>query len=145
MLQLVGTTANGNVKTLTNLQFMLGFSQHQISQVLNNLPRIFSIADIYKLVEIWHRRHAQRILVIFRNVFGDVNVDIEAQFAVGDTDSYEFDDDLLDEWNEFLEDGELYEMIVDNLSLSQLQSSGLEDKTTMAMVPAMMMLWHQQY
>ena len=127
VLQLVGTTANGNVKTLTNLQFMLGFSQHQITQVLDNLPRIFSIADIYKLVEIWHRRHAQRILVIVRNVFGDVNVDIEAQLAVGDTDSYEFDDDLLDEWNEFLEDDELYEMIVDNLSLSQLQSSGLED------------------
>jgi len=33
VLQLVGTTANGNVKTLTNLQFILGFSRHQISQV----------------------------------------------------------------------------------------------------------------
>lgn len=29
--QLVNTTANGDVKTLTNLQFMLGFTDHQIS------------------------------------------------------------------------------------------------------------------
>lgn len=31
VLELLNTTANGEVKTLTNLQFMLGFSEHQIS------------------------------------------------------------------------------------------------------------------
>ena len=128
VMQLIGTSANGNVKTLTNLQFMLGFSQHQISQVLDNLHRIFSIADIYVFVEIWDQRHAQRILSVVNKVFGDISVDSGSQVAVNNTDNYEFDDDLLDEWNEFLQDDELYEMIVNNLSLSQLQCSALEEE-----------------
>ena len=107
IMQLVGTTANGNVKTLTNVQFMLGFSQHQISQVLDNLHRIFSTADVYNLVEIWDRRHAQRILSIVSNVFQDINVNSDSLVAVNDTDNYEFDDKLLDEWHEFLQDDEL--------------------------------------
>ena len=117
-MQLVDTTANGNAKTLTNLQFMLGFSHHQISQVLDKLHRIFPAADVYNLVEIWDRRHAQRILLIVSNVFQEIDVNSDSLVAVNDTDNHEFDDELLDEWHEFLQDDELYEMIVDNMSLS---------------------------
>ena len=39
VLELLNTTANGEVKTLTNLQFMLGFSEHQISQVLEHVAQ----------------------------------------------------------------------------------------------------------
>ena len=128
IMQLVGTAANGNVKTLTNLQFILGFSQYQISQVLDNLHRIFSIADVCNLVEIWDRRHAQRILSIVSNVFKDINVNSDSLVAVNDTDNSEFDDELLDEWHEFLQDDELYEMIVDNMSVSHLESPALEEE-----------------
>ena len=129
LMQLVGATANGNVKTLTNIQFMLGFSEHQISQVLDNLHRIFSVADIFKLVEIWDKRHAQKILVIVGDVFQDINVKSDSDVAVmNNTDGYEFDDELLDEWQELLQDDDLYEMIVDNLSLSQLENSALEEE-----------------
>ena len=31
VVQLVNTIANGDIKTLTNMQFMLGFADHQIS------------------------------------------------------------------------------------------------------------------
>ena len=104
---------------------MLGFLQHQISQVLDNLHRIFSVADIHNLVEIWDRRHAQRIV---RNVFQDISVNNELEVAVMDnTDNYEFDNVLLYEWQKFLQDDDLYEMVVDNLSLSQLESSALEE------------------
>ena len=128
VMQLVGTTANGNVKTLTNLQFMMGFSWHQISQVLDNLHKIFSIADIYNFVEIWDRKHAQSILSILNDVFGDMNINSGLPVSEHHDDSYEFDNELLDEWNDILQDDELYEMIVDNLSLSQLQSSALEEE-----------------
>ena len=40
VLELLNTRANGEVKTLTNLQFMLGFSEHQISQVLENVASV---------------------------------------------------------------------------------------------------------
>lgn len=107
---------------------MLGFSQHQISQVLVNLHRIFSTADIYNLVEIWDRRHALRILSIASNVFQDINVNNDSLVAVNGTDNYEFDDELLDEWHELLHGDELYEMIVDNMPLSRLESSALEEE-----------------
>ena len=130
VMQLVGSIANGNVKTLTNLQFMLGFSQHQITQVLDNVHRIFSIADVYKFVEIWDKRHAQKILLILNNVFADINDDCDSEIAVNNADNFEFDDDLPDEWHEFLPDDELYDMILDNLSLSQLESSVLEENAS---------------
>lgn len=126
VMQLVGATANGNVKTLTNLQFMLGFSWHQISQVLDNLTKIFTIADIYSFVEIWDKKHAERILSTLSNVFDDINTNIGLPVSEHN-DNYEFDDELLEEWNEILQDDELYEMILDNLSLSQLQMSAVEE------------------
>jgi len=130
VMQLVGSTANGNVKTLTNLKFMLGFSQHQTTQVLDNVHRIFSLADVYKFVEIWDKRHAQKILLILNNAFADVDVECNSEIAVNNDDNFEFDDDLLDEWCEFLQDDELYDMILDNLSLSQLESSVLEENAS---------------
>lgn len=130
VMQLVGSTANGNVKTLTNLQFMLGFSQHQITQVLDNVHRIFSIADVYKFEEVWDKRHAQKMLLILNNVFVDINDHCDSEIAVNNADNFEFDDDLLDEWHELLQDDELYDMILDNLSLSQLESSVLEENAS---------------
>ena len=35
---------------------------------------------------------------------------------------------MLDEWNEILQDDEIFDMILDNLSLSQLQSSLFEEE-----------------
>jgi len=107
---------------------MLGFSHHQISQVLDKLHRTFTAAHVYNLVEIWDRRLAQRILLIVSNVFQEINVNSDSLVAVNDTDNHEFDDKLLDEWHEFLQDDELYEMIVDNMSLSHLESSALKEE-----------------
>ena len=89
------------------------------------MHRIFSTADVYNLVEIWDRRHVQRILSIVSNVIQDININSESLVAVNETDSYEFDDKLLDEKHTFLQGNELYEMVVDNLSLSHLGSSEL--------------------
>ena len=55
-------------------------------------------------------------------------VNSDSLVAVNDTNNYEFDDKLLDEWHEFLQDYELYEMIVDSMSSSHLESSALEEK-----------------
>ncbi|XP_029182628.2 uncharacterized protein LOC114950654 [Acropora millepora] len=122
--QLVNTTAHGNIKTLTNIQFMLGFSDHQISQVVENLGLLFSLSDIYNYVEIWDKQHALKILSIIGDEFGDVNEENQSCYLLSDdNDDNIFDDELLDEQNEILQDEELFDMIVDNLSLSQLQSS----------------------
>ena len=38
-----------------------------------------------------------------------------------------FDDELMDEWNEVLQDDDLFDMIVNNLLFSQLENSQLEE------------------
>jgi len=78
------------------------------------------------------------ILLILNNVFADINVECNSEIAVNNDDNFEFDDDLLDECCEFLQDDELYDMIFDNLSLSQPESSLLE------VIQTMMMLFYQQ-
>ena len=126
--QLINTTAKGDIKTLTNMQFMLGFSDHHISQVVENLGKLFSLSDIY--IEIWDKRHALKILSIVSDVFGDVNEENQSHYLLSNNNDDEnvFDDELLDEWNEIFQDVEIFDMILDNLSLSQLQSSLFEEE-----------------
>jgi len=128
--QLVNTSANGDVKTLTNLHFMLGFTDHQISQVAENLGMLFTLSDVYQFIEIWDKRHAVKILSVINDVFRDVKEDNQSHCLSSDDndDNYVFDDELLDEWDEILQDDELFDMIVDNLSLSQLHSSMFEEE-----------------
>ena len=122
--QLVNTTAYGDIGTLTNTQFMLGFSDHQISQVVENLRVLFSLSDNYNYVEIWDKWHALKILSIISDTFRDVNKGNQSCCLLSnDDDDNIFDDELLDEQNEILQDDELFDKVVDNLSLSQLQSS----------------------
>lgn len=123
LLKLLNTTAHGEVKTLTNLQFLLGFSRHQIGQVLDNLATIFTLSDIFRCVEIWDKRHALEILSVVSDVFKDINSDIPVSDSTEDDKEYDFDEELLDDWNEFIQDDDLFDMIVDNLSLSQLEDT----------------------
>ena len=105
---------------------MLGFSKHQITQVLDNLDMIFTLSEVYKFVEIWDVRHAQEILSVISEVFKDVNSDSRPSDPTLEENEYDFDEELLDEWNEILQDDDLFDMIVDNLSLSQLDDSLFE-------------------
>ena len=132
VMKLFNTAANGNVKTLTNLQFMVGFSEHQTSQVLKNLERIFTFSDILNVVEIWDRRHAEKILSVIADVFKDienaVHVNTGSLHTEEGDDQYDFDDEFMDEWNKLLQDDELFDMIIENMSLSKLQSSLIEEE-----------------
>ena len=72
----------------------------------------------------WDKQLALKILSIMGDATGDVNEENQSCYLLSDdNDDTIFDDELLDEENEILQDEELFDMIVDNLSLSQLQSS----------------------
>jgi hypothetical protein len=43
-------------------------------------------------------------------------------------DMYEFDDELLDDWQDILQDNDMFDMIVEHLSLSQLQDSFIDER-----------------
>lgn len=75
-------------------------------------------------VEIWNLKHAHKILEILSQVYGDV-LEIEDLFdddqIHGDCD-YELDD-LNEQWDNLLHDDSLFELAIDNMSLSQLKIS----------------------
>ena len=105
---------------------MLGFGDLQISQVLHNLEHIFEMSDVYRIVEIWHKRHAQEIIWVIDETFHDTNINSNAAYAVDDDDDDKnvvFSEDLLDEWSDILLDDGLFEMVMDNISLSQMDTS----------------------
>jgi len=88
---------------------------------VENLGLLFSLSDIYNYVEMWDKQHALKILSIMGDAIGDVNEENQSCYLLSDdNDDTIFDDELLDEENEILQDEELFDMIVDNLSLSQL-------------------------
>ena len=85
LVDFVGMAAKANLKTLTNIQFMLGFGDLQISQVLDNLEHIFEMSDVYRTVKIWHKRHALEIVQVIGETFHDTNVN--------SNDAHDADDD----------------------------------------------------
>ena len=72
------------VKTLTNLQFM-------VSQVLDNLERIFALCDIFEVVEIWDRRHAQQILSVINEIFKDIGDAVQQSYLSADDGDNQYD------------------------------------------------------
>ena len=94
---------------------------------MDNLDVIFSLSEVYRFVEIWDMCHAQEILRVIGNVFNDVATGMKSsEPSPLEENGYDFDKEFLDEWNEFLQDNDLFEMIVDNLSFSQRDNSLLE-------------------
>ena len=129
LVDFVGMAANANLKTLTNIQFMLGFGDLQISQVLDNLEYIFEMSDVHRTVEIWHKRHAQETIQVIGETFHDTNVNSNDAYDVDDDDdNVVFTEDLLDEWSDILLDDELFEMVMDNISFSQMDTSSFLGK-----------------
>ena len=90
--------ARGEMKYFTNLHLLVGFSDLQINQVLENCHKLFSITEICSNIEIWHMEHAHKILNIINEVFGDV---CEVQVEDWDNDDMELEDAIdhaLQEW-----------------------------------------------
>lgn len=128
VIKLLNTTAHGEVKALTTLQFMLGFSKYQIEQVVENMEAIFSLSDVYNFVEIWDKRHAMKILSVINDVFNDGNSESQSSESTSEDNEYDFDEEFLDEWQEVFHDDDFFDMVFDNLSLSQLENSFLDNE-----------------
>jgi ATP-dependent DNA helicase RecQ len=126
---LVSTSAKTELKTLTGISLVLGFSELQIQHVLENLHNLFSLLDICKFVEIWDMTHAHKILSIIKEIFKDVQ-DNTCNVANAE---YEIDDTgLLEDWETIIEDDELFAMAVENLSVSQLDESFTEQSANLS-------------
>ena len=53
--------------------FHFPFGKFHLSQRLSKCSLLFTLADIYNCAEIWRAEHAQQILLIISEVFGDID------------------------------------------------------------------------
>ena len=113
--------ASGKLKSFTHSKSLLGFSDIQISQVLDHCSEMFSIRDICNLVEIWDLQHAIKIYGILDVIFMDMD---DSLIDIEDDDLSSDEEDILPEdWRDLAPDDELADMAIENLSLSQMDDS----------------------
>lgn len=127
--ELISKSPHGQLPTLTNLQFMLGFSDQQISQVVDSCHKIFFLEDVMSNVEIWHIQHAVKIIDTISSIFGDCAIHKTTMAQGADDDEEEDDiesDTWLGDWDVLINDEELFELAVENLSMS-LQDASVND------------------
>lgn len=116
-------------------QIVIGFGKIQINQVLENCGSIFSVDDVYKFVEIWHRNHAHSIYLILCHVFDgseDTFITGACNFSStfdDDDDDNDDEEDITDEWACFLNDDDLLNMALENLSISHLNDNDFNENT----------------
>lgn len=116
-----------NLKVFSHSTILLGFSDIQISQVIDNCAKLFTLRDICNFVEIWDLLHAHKIYSILQKVFGDM-VGTDLTVVSEDFSSDEEDDLLPEDWNSILVDKELAELAIEELS--QIDMNDSEDDST---------------
>ncbi|XP_022791375.1 mediator of RNA polymerase II transcription subunit 34-like isoform X1 [Stylophora pistillata] len=139
---LLKTTSMCQINIFTDISFVLGFSELQIQQVLNNIESLFTVQDIYEYIEIWDLRHANKILQVLADTFNDTD---ENNLDKADIDDL-MDDLWVEECMSLLDDDELLAKVTDvflqdismlqNMSLLKENLSNLEiSDTSFAAVP----------
>lgn len=125
VMKFLSEHAQGDVKTLTNLPLLIGFSDVQISQVVDNCNKLFTMDDVYKRIEIWHSRHAKMILTFVKSVFMVILEPSEVQTANFDMETYDDSDDELDfslntEWDAIIKDDDFVGLLCESFEVEEL-------------------------
>jgi hypothetical protein len=119
LMDFIKRDGSGKLKVFNHPKFVLGFSSIQVSQVISNSCKIFTVRDICKYVEIWDLRHAHQIYDILQRVFGDMQDKDKLVNVSDDFSSDDEDDLLLDDWEDLGVDEELAMLAIDELSINQ--------------------------
>lgn len=130
--ELVQKHANGIIKSQISLPMLIGFSELQISQVLEHCGHLFTLQDVYSFIEIWDIKHAVNILTLIDQVFGDIlSPTVENSTECCEDADIEDELDLtLHEWNDVIGDDDFMDLIFDNLDSSQMPSELQEESGT---------------
>lgn len=130
--ELVRKHANGIIKSQISLPMLIGFSELQISQVLEHCGHLFTLQDVYSFIEIWDIKHAVNILTLIDQVFGDIlSPTVENSTECCEDADIEDELDLaLHDWNDVIGDDDFMDLIFDNLDSSQMPSELQEESGT---------------
>ena len=92
VVKLISKAPNAKLPVVSLPELLIGFSNIQIKQVLDNADKIFCFSDVKKFVEVWKDSHAHSILNILSEVFNDTE---NGDLAVCEFQESELDED---EW-----------------------------------------------
>ena len=85
------------VKPISCPGIFVQFSDFQVHQVLDCCAYLFTFDDVMEHIEIWHTTHAQNILTILSEVFGDVESNVSGlTFEFIDNKDEEIEHDWLE-------------------------------------------------
>ncbi|CAB4010046.1 mediator of RNA polymerase II transcription subunit 34-like [Paramuricea clavata] len=81
-----------NVPMFTPTKLAGAFGDPEIEQILQHCEKIFSVASIFKFVNIWHTSVANDVLFAFSNVFEDIDVaESEEETELDNIEEFSFD------------------------------------------------------
>ena len=121
VMELVRQYAHCKVNVQTDINFLVGFTDLQISQVLERCNRLFIFEDIYYFIEMWDVKHA----AIIESIFADTEIEIDDWSINMSIIEDELDEVELigGEWNCRFEEDDLFDLIVENLTMSYVENS----------------------
>jgi hypothetical protein len=142
MSDILKRDVSGKLKIFTHPKFILGFSNIQISQVINHAYKLFTIEDICNHVEIWDIHHAYKVFNILQNVFCDMN-DVDLHANPDDVSSDEEEYLLPEDWNDLRTDEELAMLAINEMSLTELDDDcTLKNKVCIFNTPSVAKFTH---
>jgi hypothetical protein len=112
------TLRNGLPKQVIYSNIHLEFGRMQIHQIMQNVHKLFSIADIMNCTEIWRSEHANSVLEILSNVFEDISK--EELDNINDNDFNDLDETVDLDWVDIRDDSSVQLMSFDESSYMQM-------------------------
>ena len=100
---------------------LLEFNEFHINQVVANCHSLFTLKDIYHLVEIWRECYAVSILKAIKDVFDDIDFDFSSQ------DNLQLNTTQLSDWSFNRNDSTLLDFF-DTQDLEDMESSMDSDR-----------------
>ena len=98
------------------------FGLIQISQIIENASKLFSMMDIMNCVEIWRSEHALGVLEIFSELFGDIDMP-ELSMDFGDA----LEDDTVDsDWMNIRDDSSAELLFLEECSFAETTYNSTE-------------------
>lgn len=96
--QFLKSAKRSNAPMFTPTKLFCGFGDTQLQQIMQHCQSIFSIADVYKFVDIWHASVAHEVLFVVSTVFEDVDISLlnTEEPEESQDDFFDLDDAIFD-------------------------------------------------
>ena len=90
-----------------SLTTLFEFDFYQISQIISNCHRLFTLEDITKYVELWRHTHANNVFLILADTFRDME-DLPSDALLTESDFMDMEV-VTEDWEIIRDDSELYD------------------------------------